>query len=150
MASNGQVLGFGANQGTVAIVNAAFSGLDRTSLFSIASNSGGQFTQVEQEVAQSQMSTQQGHAMGLYDVGHALTADPAADFLAGINFLNSVSPEEKASANWQVSYASALVSYQNAMSQSSSSTNDQNTKSSTSAQNINTGNPVVDLIANTI
>jgi hypothetical protein len=74
MKASGQILGMGENQGTQADVDAAFAGLDRRSLFAIASNSEGLFSDVEQKFAQSAMSQQQAAAI---EFDEAVDADPA-------------------------------------------------------------------------
>ncbi|UKJ71869.1 hypothetical protein [Azospirillum brasilense] len=89
-----------------------YGGLDRRSLFAIASNSDGSFSKDEQDTAQSIMSQQQGQAM--------MAADPtgndhAARFRAGVAFLEGVSDEEKASANWAVQRAANQFGYEQTM-----------------------------------
>lgn len=82
--------------------------LDRRSLYAVSSNTGGQFTQQEQDMASSIMSQQQGLAMGLYS-GPTRQAsqfnDPFAGndtgrFAAASTFLQGVSAEEKQSGAW--------------------------------------------------
>ncbi|AWJ83720.1 hypothetical protein TSH58p_09400 [Azospirillum sp. TSH58] len=89
-----------------------YGGLDRRALFAIASNSDGSFSKDEQNTAQSIMSQQQGQAM--------MAADPtgndhAARFRAGVAFLEGVSDEEKASANWAVQRAATQFGYEQSM-----------------------------------
>jgi hypothetical protein len=132
MKASGHVLGMGENQGTQADVDAAFAGLDRRSLFAIASNSEGLFTDVEQKFAQSAMSQQQAGAMGLNNAT-GFMSDPSAGFLSGIGFLDSVSPEEKASDNWRVNRADLQASYRDDV-----------------AKNVDSGDPVVNLLAKVI
>lgn len=89
-----------------------YGGLDRRALFAIASNSDGSFSKDEQDTAQSIMSQQQGQAM--------MAADPtgndhAARFRAGVAFLEGVSDEEKASANWAVQRAANQFGYEQSM-----------------------------------
>ncbi|MBK3803601.1 hypothetical protein GAY33_31230 [Azospirillum brasilense] len=89
-----------------------YGGLDRRALFAIASNSDGSFSKDEQDTAQSIMSQQQGQAM--------MAADPtgndhAARFRAGVAFLEGVSDEEKASANWAVQRAANQFGYEQTM-----------------------------------
>jgi len=97
----------------------AFGQLDRRSLFAVASNSGGQFNAEEQDIARSMMARQQGQAMGLYGPMGAekMTKDPTGGFVAGIRFLDSVSPEEQASMNWKVQRASMQWSYESTFDQ---------------------------------
>jgi hypothetical protein len=102
---------FEFNTATQADWNSAFGGLDRRSLYAIASNSGGAFSGDEQNVAQSLMSQQQASAMGL-DNPAAFTADPSAGYKAGVKFLDGVSAEEKSSDNWKLNRASSQAGYE--------------------------------------
>lgn len=104
-------------RGTQADWNTAFGGMDRRSLYAVASNKDGQFTDHEQELARSLMSKQQGDAMGL---GGPVGADSdfAAIYEAGIKFLDSVSAEEKAgSFEWALQRANVQYGYEAAMRQ---------------------------------
>lgn len=86
-----------------------YGGLDRRSLFAIASNSDGGFSKEEQDTAQSIMSQQQGQAMMVADpTGN----DPAARYRAGVSFLDGVSDEEKSSNNWAVQRAATQFGYE--------------------------------------
>jgi hypothetical protein len=93
--------------------------LDRRSLFAVASNAGGMFSEEEQDIAQSIMGQQQGLAMGLYSgptskadqFQSAFPGDYAAIYQAGMRFLDQVSPEEKASVTWAVERANLQVAY---------------------------------------
>ena len=127
-------------------VNKLFGSLDRRSLYAVASNSGGKFTQQEQDVAQSIMSQQEGTAMGLYegpvrssDSPYTGTVDwvndPAAGFAAGIAFMDGVSPEEKASANWVVQRAALQFSYQSTVQPRDGT-----------PKNVDSGNPIVNML----
>jgi hypothetical protein len=138
--ASGHALGFGENQGTQSDIDTAFSGLDRRSLYAIASNSGGLFSKDEQAFAQSVMSQQQAHAMGLNDVS-GFTHDPSAGFLSGIRFLDSVSPEEKASDNWRVNRAGLQASYES---------NFRSDHSDSVAENVDSGDPVVNMLVKVI
>jgi hypothetical protein len=140
MKASGHVLGMGENQGTQADIDAAFAGLDRRSLFAIASNSEGLFTDVEQKFAQSAMSQQQAGAMGLNNAT-GFMSDPSAGFLSGIGFLDSVSPEEKASDNWRVNRAGLQASYRS---------NFRDDHRGDVAKNVDSGDPVVNLLAKVI
>jgi hypothetical protein len=140
MKASGHILGMGENQGTQADVDAAFAGLDRRSLFAIASNSEGLFSDVEQKFAQSAMSQQQAAAMGLNNAT-GFMSDPSAGFLSGIGFLDSVSPEEKASDNWRVNRASLQASY---------TSNFRDDHPGDVAKNVDSGDPVVNLMAKAI
>lgn len=139
MKESGHVLGMGENQGTQADVDSAFAGLDRRSLYAIASNSGGKFSQDEQTFAQVAMGQQQTTAMGL-DNPSAFISDPTAGFLAGIKFLDSVSTEEKSSDNWRANRAALQADYQSEVSQ----------HPGTKAENVDSGDPVVNMLANAI
>lgn len=94
------------------VVNTLFAGLDRRSLFAVASNSGGLFSDTEQKSAQNIMARQQTEAMKKAD---PTGTDAAAGLKAGIAFLDGVSEEEKASANWSVQRAAAQLGYENTM-----------------------------------
>lgn len=94
--------------------------LDRRALYAVRSNEGGQFTQEEQDIAQSIMVQQQGLAMGLYSGPTSkegqfvdpFGGDHAAQAKAGVRFLDSVSDEEKSSIEWAAARASAQTSYE--------------------------------------
>lgn len=91
--------------------NTAFSGLDRRSLYAVASNEGGQFSQAEQWGAQYFMDKQVNTAMGVDNP--AVAANPtSSNFLAGIRFLDSVSDEEKTSMTWAEKRAGLQFSYE--------------------------------------
>lgn len=84
---------------------------DRRTLYAIASNEGGQFSEVEMHAAKSAMHDQLANAMvaarGL--TGH----DHVAGFKAAIEFLDrAASPEEKASFDWAKERAAAQSSYE--------------------------------------
>lgn len=94
-------------------------GLDRRSLYAIRSNEGGQFSKVEQVVAQTLMSQQQGLSMGLYSGPTSKVASyvspfssASEGFKSGVRFLDSVSPEEKSSTEWAIERASAQIAYE--------------------------------------
>lgn len=109
-------LGKGATEvyqhGDMASWQTAFGGMDRRSLYAVASNQGNQFTAEERDMARSLMAKQQGDAMALG------SADPAAGYKAGIAFLDSVSAEEKGSFDWALQRAAVQFGYESAMSQS--------------------------------
>lgn len=94
------------------VVTTLFAGLDRRSLFAVASNSGGLFSDTEQKSAQNLMARQQNEAM---KQANPTGTDAAAGLKAGIAFLDGVSEEEKASANWSVQRAAAQLGYENTM-----------------------------------
>jgi hypothetical protein len=109
-----------------------FGSLDRRSLYAVASNSGGAFSEDEQKVAQSYMSRQQGEAMMAAD---PLGTDVAARYKAGIAFLDSVSDEEKTSMNWAVQRAATQFGYEITMRQEGKTPDD-----------LDSGNPLVNMI----
>lgn len=84
-------------------------GLDRRSLYAIASNEGGHFTQMEQEAAHYFMAEQQAQAMKAADPNGT---DPTSAYKAAIQFLDNVSPEEKSSFAWAKSRAIVEVGYE--------------------------------------
>jgi hypothetical protein len=131
---------FDYNTATEADVNSVLSGLDRRSLYAIASNSGGAFSQDEQNVAQSQMTRQQVSAMGL-DNPAIFIADPSAGFKAGVKFLDGVSAEEKSSANWKLNRASSQAGYES---------NFATDHPGQTADNLASGDPVVNMLVKAI
>ena len=86
--------------------------LDRRALYAVASNEGGHFSKEEQQTAKDLMLGQQGMAMGLYngptrlDGVYTITqatsnADHMQKYAAGIQYMDQVSTEEKAtSVDW--------------------------------------------------
>lgn len=94
-------------------------GLDRRSLFAVASNSGGMFSADEQAMAQGLMGRQESGAMGLNGpMGSvSMMRDPAPGFAAGIRFLDGVSEEEKQSMEWKVGRASMQWMYESTFDQ---------------------------------
>lgn len=110
LSANGKAADFG--KGDETIINTVFSGLDRRSLFAVASNGGGLFSDTEQKAALSLMNKQQDEAAKRADpTGN----DASARLKAGIAFLDGVSAEEKASANWSVQRAASQLAYENAV-----------------------------------
>ncbi len=86
-------------------------GLDRRSLYAIASNQGGQFSEVEQGAAEYTMNKQLDVAFGFDNPAN--TAHPtAAMSKAGIKFLDGVSDEEKSSLNWAKQRAATQFTYE--------------------------------------
>ncbi|MCW2247135.1 hypothetical protein M2352_002726 [Azospirillum fermentarium] len=84
-------------------------GMDRRSLYAIASNEGGQFNEAEQVGAQNVMDAQRYKAMGV-DV-NAPGKPTAAMQKAGIQFLDTVSDEEKTSMTWANQRANLELNY---------------------------------------
>jgi hypothetical protein len=94
----------------------AFGGMDRRSLYAVASNQGGQFSKMEQDTAHELMADQQAAAMGL--TSGTFQSNPAAGYKAGVAFLDSVSSEEKAgSFEWAQQRAAVQYGYESAMHQ---------------------------------
>jgi len=89
-----------------------FAGLDRRSLYAVASDASGQFSKEEQGAAKYLMAQQQGAAMGLANGAIRFDSDPAAGYKAGIEFLGSVSEEEKAGFEWAVQRAASQYAYE--------------------------------------
>ena len=113
----------------------AFGGMDRRSLHAVAKNAGGQFGKEEQGAAKYFMAQQQGAAMGL-DVGAIqFESDPAAGYKAGIEFLDGVSDEEKASFEWAVQRAASQYAYEVLMR-----------RDGKEPENLDSTNPVVKMI----
>jgi len=137
MKGTGLKLGMGRNEGSQAAIDAAFQGLDRRSLYAIASNSGGLFSKDEQSYAQTVMGQQQVAAMGLKE---GVLPD-ASVFLAGVRFLDSVSPEEKSSDNWRLNRAAVQYGYESLMARD---------HSGEKAENVDSGDPVVNFLVRAI
>lgn len=84
---------------------------DRRTLFAIASDQGGQFSEEEIKAAKSAMRSQLSDAMK--SAGGLTGSNHAAGHLAAIEFLDTqASPEEKASLEWAKERAAAQASYQ--------------------------------------
>jgi hypothetical protein len=94
---------------TMSSYDPPFEGLDRRSLYAIASNSGRLFSEDEQLYAQGIMIRQQGAAI---DAADPLGTNHPAHFRASIEFLNGVSAEEKTSVDWAVQQAAGLYGYE--------------------------------------
>lgn len=100
--------------------NSLMGNLDRRSLYAVSSNTGGQFTAQEQDIAKTLMGQQQGLATGLYhgpirEMGSYIdpyNGDASAKFKAATAFLDKVSGDEKSSVAWAGSRAAAQTSYQ--------------------------------------
>ncbi len=107
-------------------------GMDRRSLYAIASNQGGLFSQAEIARARYAMTLQESEAMLKAD---PLSNDLAGRFKAGIDFLDSVSAEEKRSFEWASSRAAAQTSYEWRMRDEGRAPG-----------NVDSGNPFVNLI----
>ncbi|MCW2238042.1 hypothetical protein [Azospirillum canadense] len=100
--------------------NTVMGDLDRRSLYAISSNTGGLFSEEEQNTARSMMVQQQGLAMGLYSgptrlagtFSDPFNGDMAAHMKAGVKFLDGVSDEEKTSVDWAMDRAGAQSNYE--------------------------------------
>jgi len=75
-------------------------GLDRRSLFAVASNAGGGFSADEQTLASATMTFQFEDALAGPVAASRITDDYAAIYKAGLAYLDKAGPEEKASAKW--------------------------------------------------
>ncbi len=107
--------------------------MDRRTLFAIASNQGGQFSQEERDAAISNMHQQEYDAM---KAANPSGQDFAAAFKAAIDYLDAGSPEEKSSLQWAKERGGAECGYQRCMLEKGQTPED-----------VSTGNPVVDLFA---
>jgi hypothetical protein len=87
-----------------------FGSLDRRSMYAVASNEGGQFTTLEQQMASYYMNYQLTVVQGNVSAAGSDSA-AMADFNNSIKFLQNVSPEEKASVGWAMDMAAAKTSY---------------------------------------
>lgn len=96
-------------------------GLDRRSLYAVASNQGGSFTAEERALARTLMSEQEAMAMGYYGQTPGLQGlffdpfdgqPPSNRQEAHGAFLDRVGPEEKASPRWAYSRAVSQTSYE--------------------------------------
>lgn len=83
-----------------------FGGMDRRSLYAVASNQGGQFSPQEQKVARTLMDNQLANAGNNVSSSDSTSAQ-IAGYTGQVNLLNSASPEEKKSASWAYSMANA-------------------------------------------
>lgn len=120
MKESGEPYNSNGNEGTDK--HSLFGDLDRRALFAVASNEGGQFTEDEQSTARNIMRGQQGMAMGLYNgpsrlIGQyteGLGTDQEQTSKAGINYLDQVSLEEKATdIEWAHQRAAVQNNYEN-------------------------------------
>jgi hypothetical protein len=75
-------------------------GLDRRSLFAVASNAGGGFSADEQTLASATLAYQFEDALAGPVAASRITGDYAAIYKAGLAFLDKAGPEEKATAKW--------------------------------------------------
>jgi hypothetical protein len=82
--------------------------LDRRTLFAIASNSGGLFSEIEAGIADAEMKRRQSDVMMAAD---RTGQDPAKAFKAAIDYLDQGSAEEKRSLEWAKGRAAAETLY---------------------------------------
>ncbi|MFT2111639.1 hypothetical protein [Marinomonas sp. 2405UD68-3] len=101
--------------------NSLFGELDRRALNAIVNDKQGTFTKYEQDIARNKMSQQQGLAMGLYNgpiSEESKFVDPflgnkTEQFKAGVQFLDKVGNEEKATIEYAFQRAGVQRSYEN-------------------------------------
>jgi len=105
-------------------VNSLLGELDRRALFAVSSNKDNLFTADEQSLARGKLTQQQGLAMGLYSGPTSekskfidpFNGDTVQKFKAGIEFLDKVSNEEKASSiEFAFQRAALQVAYERGM-----------------------------------
>lgn len=101
--------------------NALMGDLDRRALYAVSNNQDGAFTNEEQDIARSIMSSQQGWGMGLGGgptrLVEGMTSpfgdDFATQFRIGASWLDQCSPDEKMSVAWASQRAGLEASYAN-------------------------------------
>jgi len=138
----GKPFSFGTTQAQD--VNSLLGELDRRALFAVSSNKDNLFTADEQSLARGKLTQQQGLAMGLYSGPTSekskfidpFNGDTVQKFKAGIEFLDKVSNEEKASSiEFAFQRAALQVAYERGMQDQGEI-----------AEDFNTDNPLVLLI----
>jgi hypothetical protein len=87
------------------------SSLDRRTVFAIASNSGGKFSTDEQTVASQELQHRFDAAMAPAASAAQLVGDYSTLYKAGLDYLNAMSPEEKATGTWAKQYAALTQGY---------------------------------------
>lgn len=75
-------------------------GLDRRSLFAVASNAGGGFSADEQTLASATLAFQFEDTLAGPVAASRITGDYAGIYKAGLAYLDKAGPEEKATAKW--------------------------------------------------
>jgi hypothetical protein len=88
------------------------SSFDRRSLFAIATNNGGKFTPDEQKVASTELANRFNDALAPAAATSKLTGDFSSPYKAALDYLDSASSEEKATATWSVQRAAVLKGVQ--------------------------------------
>jgi hypothetical protein len=87
------------------------TGLDRRTIFAIASNSGGKFTPDEQTTASQESLRRFDTAMGPPAAAAKLIGDYSTLYKAGLAYFDNMSAEEKATDAWAVQYAAMKTGY---------------------------------------
>jgi hypothetical protein len=87
------------------------SGLDRRTVFAVASNSGGKFTSDEQTIASQELQHRFDALMAPAATAAQLIGDYSTLYKAGLDYLNGMSPEEKATGTWAKQYAALTQGY---------------------------------------
>lgn len=108
-----------------------YKDLDRRTLYAIASNQSGIFSQQEMDVARFFMGKQ---IEAVSVAADPTRTNPAAIYKATIDFLDNVSPEEKASLDWAQARGANQWGYEHHMR-----------ARGLVPENVNTGNPYVEL-----
>jgi hypothetical protein len=88
------------------------SSFDRRSLFAIATNNGGKFSPDEQQVASTELGNRFNDALAPAAATSKLTGDFSSLYKAALDFLDSASPEEKATATWSAQRAAVAKGVQ--------------------------------------
>jgi hypothetical protein len=93
------------------------TGLDRRTLFAIASNNGLKFTADEQTVASQELLRRFDTAMGPPAAAAELIGDYSTLYKAGLAYFDGMSAEEKSTDAWAAQYAAMKTGYQIAQQQ---------------------------------
>jgi hypothetical protein len=88
------------------------SSFDRRSLVAIATNNGGKFTPDEQKVASTELANRFNDALAPAAATSKLTGDFSPLYKAALDYLDSASSEEKATATWSAQRAAVLKGVQ--------------------------------------
>lgn len=102
----------GQNGTTAKEWQSLLGGLDRRSLYAIASNEGGQFNESERIGAENLMDKELTNAMGVDQTIAAAGKITSDMFLKGVRFMDGVSDEEKTSMFWAEKRAGLQFSYE--------------------------------------
>lgn len=109
--------------------------LDRRSLYAIASNEGGLFSQAE--ISAASFPVEELHTKSTR-AANRFGNDPAAVFKASIDLMDGASPEEKASLKWIQGRAAAQAGYESLM---------RDRHPDRVPADVKTHNPIIDLFA---